>query len=193
MKFLRTLPDAANRFATAGLHIAALFSFLILGTFFAVQPATAQEQCLKITVVDPSGVEIPNATVSIGAIEQRTDGVGVATFCNLGDGPHSVVVLAPGFAPYDGTLSQSVGEVTIELDLAKVTEQIVVIGSRAEPRSAIESTVPVDVIRTEDLVSQGSRDLVSQLRTVIPSFNINTQPISDAATVVRPASGLSQR
>ena len=52
----------------------------------------------------------------------------------------------------------------------------------------IESTVPVDVIRTEDLARQGSRDLVSQLRTVIPSFNINTQPISDAATVVRPAS-----
>ena len=48
--------------------------------------------------------------------------------------------------------------------------------------------MPVDVIRTEELVSQGSRDLVSQLRTVIPSFNINTQPISDAATVVRPAS-----
>ena len=49
------------------------------------------------------------------------------------------------------------------------------------------STVPVDVIRAEDLARQGSRDLVSQLRTVIPSFNISTQPISDAGTVVRPA------
>ena len=74
------------------------------------------------------------------------------------------------------------------LALAAVTQSVVVVGSRAEPRSVIESTVPVDVIRTEDLARQGSRDLVSQLRTVIPSFNINTQPISDAATVVRPAS-----
>ena len=73
------------------------------------------------------------------------------------------------------------------LELAAVTQSVVVVGSRAEPRSVIESTVPVDVIRTEDLARQGSRDLVSQLRTVIPSFNINTQPISDAATVVRPA------
>ena len=39
----------------------------------------------------------------------------------------------------------------------------------------------------EDLARQGSRDLGSQLRAVIPSFNINTQPISDAGTIVRPA------
>ena len=73
------------------------------------------------------------------------------------------------------------------LELAAVTTSVVVVGSRAAPRSVTESTVPVDVIRAEDLARQGSRDLVSQLRAVIPSFNINTQPISDAGTVVRPA------
>ena len=74
------------------------------------------------------------------------------------------------------------------LELAAVTTSVVVVGSRAAPRSVTESTVPVDVIRTEYLARQGSRDLASQLRAVIPSFNINTQPISDAGTVVRPAS-----
>ena len=137
--------------------------------------------------MDPSGVAVPNATVSIGAIEQRTDSVGVATFCNLGDGPHSVVVLAPGFAPYDGTLSQSVGEVTIELDLATVTEQIVVIGSRTEGRAVLESTVPVDIVAAEDFTEQGDPDLANQLRNTVPSFNVNVQPISDAGTIVRPA------
>ena len=73
------------------------------------------------------------------------------------------------------------------LELAALAQTVVVVGSRAEPRSVTESTVPVDVIRTDELSSQGSRDLASQLRTVIPSFNVNTQPISDAATVVRPA------
>ena len=73
------------------------------------------------------------------------------------------------------------------LELAAVTQSVVVVGSRAEPRSVTASTVPVDVIRAEDLARQGSRDLVSQLRTVIPSFNISTQPISDAGTIVRPA------
>ena len=49
------------------------------------------------------------------------------------------------------------------------------------------SAVPIDVIRNEDFVSQGSTDLADQLRTVVPSFNISIQPISDAATIVRPA------
>ena len=66
-------------------------------------------------------------------------------------------------------------------------EEIVVTGSRAEPRSVIESIVPIDVISAEDFNNQGDTDVSNLLRTLAPSFNVNTQPISDAATVVRPA------
>ena len=71
--------------------------------------------------------------------------------------------------------------------LAGFTEETVVVGSRAEPRSATESAVPVDVLTVADLGRQGGGDLKDQLRTVIPSFNVNTQPIGGASTVVRPA------
>ena len=71
--------------------------------------------------------------------------------------------------------------------IAGFTEETVVVGSRAEPRSATDSAVPVDVLTATDLVSQGSGDLKDQLRTIIPSFSVNTQPISGVATVVRPA------
>ena len=71
--------------------------------------------------------------------------------------------------------------------LAGFTEETVVVGSRAQPRSATASAVPVDVLSATDLVSQGSGDLKDQLRTIIPSFNTNTQPISGGSTVVRPA------
>ena len=47
--------------------------------------------------------------------------------------------------------------------------------------------MPVDVLSTADIVSQGAGDLREQLRTVIPSFNVNTQPIAGATTVIRPA------
>lgn len=67
------------------------------------------------------------------------------------------------------------------------SEEIVVTGSRARPRSVVESMVPIDVISSEDFSNQGSSDLSDQLRTLVPSYNVNTQPISDAATVVRPA------
>ncbi len=71
--------------------------------------------------------------------------------------------------------------------IAGFTEETVVVGSRAEPRSATESAVPVDVLTASDLVSQGTGDLKDQLRTIIPSFSTNTQPISGVSTVVRPA------
>ncbi len=71
--------------------------------------------------------------------------------------------------------------------LAGFTEETVVVGSRAQPRSATESAVPVDVLSATDLVSQGAGDLKDQLRTIVPSFNTNTQPISGGSTVVRPA------
>ena len=66
-------------------------------------------------------------------------------------------------------------------------EEQVVTGAR-QPRSVTNSAVPVDVVRGEDFVKQGGTDLPDLLRNIAPSFNVNTQPISDAATVVRPAS-----
>lgn len=46
--------------------------------------------------------------------------------------------------------------------IAGFTEETVVVGSRAEPRSATESAVPVDVLTATDLVSQGRGDLKDQ-------------------------------
>ena len=71
--------------------------------------------------------------------------------------------------------------------LAGFTTETVVVGSRGQPRTVTASPVPVDVLSPADLTSQGTINLQDQLRTVVPSFNVNTQPISDASTVVRPA------
>ena len=75
----------------------------------------------------------------------------------------------------------------IENLLAGFSVETVVVGSRAQPRTVTASPVPVDVLSTADLTNQGTINLQDQLRTVVPSFNVNTQPISDASTVVRPA------
>ena len=71
--------------------------------------------------------------------------------------------------------------------LAGFAEETVVVGSRAEPRSATESAVPVDVLSAADLGNRGAGDLSDQLRTIVPSFSVNSQPISGNSTVVRPA------
>ena len=61
------------------------------------------------------------------------------------------------------------------------------VGTRGKPRSTTDSTAPVDVISGDDFISQGGVDTSNLLRNVVPSFNVNDQPISDAATLVRPA------
>jgi outer membrane receptor protein involved in Fe transport len=60
-------------------------------------------------------------------------------------------------------------------------------------RSAADSPVPVDVIGGEEFRQNSSSDVQDMLRTNVPSFDVNTQPISDVATIVRPANmrGLS--
>ena len=66
-------------------------------------------------------------------------------------------------------------------------EQIAVVGSRAAPRSVADSAVPIDIISSEEFKQQGATDMVSMMQTVVPSFNVNDQPINDASTLVRPA------
>jgi iron complex outermembrane receptor protein len=72
-------------------------------------------------------------------------------------------------------------------------ERIIVTGTRLSNRSAADSPVPVDVISGDEFRQNSSTDVQDMLRTAVPSFDVNTQPISDAATVVRPANlrGLS--
>ena len=66
--------------------------------------------------------------------------------------------------------------------LAGFAEETVVVGSRAKPRSATESAVPVDVLSAADLVSRGAGNLSDLLRTIVPSFSVNSQPISGNST-----------
>jgi iron complex outermembrane receptor protein len=75
----------------------------------------------------------------------------------------------------------------------KDVERIAVVGSRSAPRSVADSPVPIDIIGADDLEKLGSTDMLDQLVGAVPSFNVHANPISDAATLVRPVNlrGLS--
>ena len=67
-------------------------------------------------------------------------------------------------------------------------ESIVVIGSRAPVRSALDSMRPVDVLSADDLKqAYGEQDSGKILRLLLPSFNIPESTISDGTDSVRPA------
>ena len=69
----------------------------------------------------------------------------------------------------------------------EMVEEIVTTGSRVKARSVTETPAPVDVIQASELANQGDTDVGNLLRNSVPSFAISDQPISDAATLIRPA------
>ena len=71
--------------------------------------------------------------------------------------------------------------------------QIIVTGTRQSDRSAADTVAPVDVVSGTELQNQAPNNIGDAIRLSVPSYNVSTQPISDAATLVRPANlrGLS--
>ena len=70
---------------------------------------------------------------------------------------------------------------------ATTLDTVSVLGSRGQPRTVSSSAVPIDIISAEEFRNQGATDALDQLRVLVPSFNVSTIPIDDAASLIRPA------
>jgi iron complex outermembrane receptor protein len=96
------------------------------------------------------------------------------------------VAIALGTAPsYAAEEAGSVKEESVE--------RIAVVGSRSAPRSVADSPVPIDIVGGDELGKNASSDMLDMLQAAVPSFNVRQQPISDAASFIRPVNlrGLS--
>ncbi len=67
-------------------------------------------------------------------------------------------------------------------------EKIAVVGARGAPRTVTSSPVPVDVFSEEDLEAVSFTDMNDVVRTLVPSYTVSREPISDGGTFIRPAS-----
>ena len=157
-----------------------------------------QAPALAGTVTDTTGLALPGVSVEArpaagdgGVRSAVTDASGRFTLAALEPGAYDVTFTLPGFHDVVRTGVEVLAGVaaTLEVEMSvALLEQVVVVGSRGQPRSVTESPVPIDAIPFQDVVSQGPATLDYQLRTLVPSFNVATHPSSDAATFVRPVS-----
>ena len=158
--------------------------------------ALAQDGAISGTVTDTTGLVLPGVTVEARgasggpALTAATDGAGAFTVAGLEAGTYELTFTLAGFQTVVRTVAVGAGAAsTLDIEMAvEIEERVVVLGSRARPRSVTESQVPIDAIPFQDVATQGLTTLDYQLRTLVPSFNVATHPISDAATLVRPAS-----
>ena len=79
------------------------------------------------------------------------------------------------------------GNNTLVLAAEEEAEKITVIGTRSHERSAADLAVPVDTLDSTSLLRQGASRMEDMLSRVAPSFTVGLEPLSDAATLVRPA------
>ena len=168
----------------------------LIGTLVALaQPGLAAAQgTLRGTVtVAGTGAAVEGASVVLADLNMgaNTMAGGAYEITGIPAGTHEVVVRLIGYQVErrEVTITDG-GTARLDVALTEVALELgglVAVGSRAEPRTVTESPVPVDVIQPRDLVRQGDTDFANVLRNVVPSFNVNIQPISDAATFARPA------
>lgn len=97
-----------------------------------------------------------------------------------------ILVATFAFLPITDILASNHDSATDSSEIVEL-EGMVIVGRRDKPRSILDSAVPIDVLPSEDITNQGTSDLPDLLRNLVPSYNVNAQPIADAATVVRPA------
>ena len=175
----------------------ACIALVVVTGALAPAAARAQDGVLSGTVTDTTGFVLPGVAVgaqaTTGSGPQRTvftDRAGRFSIPALEPGTYDVTFTLPGFTTAARNAVTVGADTTTTLDVemaVQFEERVVVVGSRAQPRSVVESTVPIDAIPSEDIVSQGSTDVSDQLRTLVPSYNVNPQPVGDAARLIRPA------
>ncbi len=76
--------------------------------------------------------------------------------------------------------------INVSLSDGAELEEIILVGSRALPRSNTTSSLPVDVLPAKELASTGQITFDKALQYKIPSFNTVQTPVNDATSLLDP-------
>lgn len=159
-------------------------TLLCLCLFFIISSAFSQNFTGKI--VDSTGNGIPFSTIQSGNIGTTTDENGNFKM-TLSIGTHTIKISNIEYEPFEEIIQ-------ISDDLAKPfqfqlkisdnqLEEVMVVGQRSQPRSAVGTALPIDNLNLSDISSTGQSFQLSQaLQYRIPSFNTTQSPVSDAAS-----------
>ncbi|RMF00728.1 MAG: TonB-dependent receptor, partial [Bacteroidetes bacterium] len=110
----------------------------------------------------------------------------------LDPGSYKLVFSYVGYRTQVQNINLTEGQnLTLDVNMAGgvLIDEVVVTGTRASNRTNLESPVPVDVINVSELATKTPQVNLNQLlHQTAPSFNSNTQTISDGTDHIDPAS-----
>ena len=167
-----------------------LFQLFFLFVSFNVW---AQSSTIKGVVTDADNRPLNSASVTVdGSTKGTTTNIEGMFTIAVSPGAHTVTVSYVGYKPKKENVTTTAGEqTTINIVLTDygMSEEVVVLGSRALPRTQLETPVPVDVIDVKKIAGDAPQIYVNQLLNyVAPSFNSATQTVADGSDHIDPAS-----
>src|SRR5260221_11822958 len=108
----------------------------------------------------------------------------------LSAGNHSITFSSVGYALQTVSVNitngqQTVQDIIMELGSQGI-EDVVIVGTRSLPRSAVGTPLPVDNMDVATLKSTGQPTFDKALQYRVPSFNTVNTPVNDATTLLDP-------
>lgn len=151
---------------------------LITGMCFA-------QQTVNGVVRDADGSPLPGVNIIIKGTNEGT----TTDF----DGKYSIEVMAENTLVYSyvgfntkEVLVQGQTTINVRLSSGAQLEEIILVGSRALPRSNTTTALPIDVLPAKELASTGQITFDKALQYKIPSFNTVQTPVNDATSLLDP-------
>ncbi len=164
------------------LHFYSFWALMLFSTSIFAQKLTG--------TVTSAGTPVPGASIyaSPSGTGASTDMDGKYSL-TLKAGTYQLTITAIGFEKKVISVQLADGEskvVNVELgNSSESLKEVIVVGSRGGGRTKIESPVPVDVIRMNQLTETTAKpDLMSQLNQQVPSFNYNKQSGGDGSDAI---------
>ncbi|MDH7448133.1 TonB-dependent receptor [Aquimarina sp. 2201CG14-23] len=171
------------------LEFTSFIAYVLLFSFCQIVSSQSRAT-ISGNVSDQFG-SLPGARISIeGTNQHTTTDVNGNYIFNVDEGEY---VVTAGFVMYNSiskTVSVKVGE-TAQLDFILETgfsiDQPISIGSRAQPRSLLKTTAPIDIISPQEITNSSQIELSHILHYLVPSFHSTHQTIADGTDHIDPA------
>ena len=163
---------------------------VLLASMFAVTTSTGQSVTVTGTVSDTrTGDPLPGVNILVrGTTTGATTNNSGAYSINVSSTPAILVFSYVGYIAKEirVTSTSTRVDVTLDEDIAFLNN-VVVVGSRFNPRSEFDSPVPIDNLPVEMLESSGQLSLDQMMSFRVQSYNASQQTISDATAHFNPA------
>ncbi|WP_194768654.1 TonB-dependent receptor [Tamlana sp. I1] len=172
------------------MRIKIYLQHLLLISFLLGQVLHAQNRATLTGNVSDEFGKLPGALISIeGTTLQTTTNIDGNFTLNLEEGSYVVTASFIMYRSKSQAVEVKVGdEITLNfiLETGFSADEPISLGTRAKPQTALETTVPIEIITPEELSGSSHFNLSEILHYLSPSFHSTPQTIADGTDHIDP-------